>query len=57
MYRTRRRGDLPALTQQLVLLGELKMDMTTIVLIAVLALFLVAYVAKRRARLSKEDVD
>ena len=33
------------------------MDMTTIVLIAVLALFLVAYVAKRRARLSKEDVD
>ena len=33
------------------------MDTTTIVLIAVLALFVVAYVAKRRARLSREDVD
>ena len=33
------------------------MDMTTTVLLAVLALFVVAYVAKRRARLSKEDVD
>lgn len=33
------------------------MNMTTIVLLVVLALFLVAYVAKRRARLSKDDVD
>ena len=33
------------------------MDMTTTALIAVLALFVVAYVAKRRARLSKEEVD
>jgi hypothetical protein len=33
------------------------MDTTTIVLISVLALFVVGYVAKRRARLSQEDVD
>lgn len=33
------------------------MDTTTMILLALVALFLVAYVAKRRARLGKEEVD
>lgn len=33
------------------------MDTTTIVLLVILAVFVIAYVARRRGRLSKDDID
>ena len=33
------------------------MDTTTLILLVVLAVFVIAYVFKRRARLSKDDID
>jgi hypothetical protein len=33
------------------------MDTTTLILLIVLAVFVIAYVFKRRSRLSKDDVD